>query len=139
MSNTTRGRGRASESDELAPALTAPVIEEEAPLDPLVQEWLNANPEDKRDLLNKVHETDLRDFQALDTIATGEKATRTSIAIEALMVYRQRRVDTILDRMAQEDERLQRQQERSNQTTTTNTTTNTSTRGRSRGTRSGGR
>ena len=84
-----------------------------------VQAWATATYEDKRELLKVVHEQDLKELMALDTVAMQENADKTSISIAALMVLRQQRVDRIGVQMAKEDQRLQ------NRPTTTTTGGNT--------------
>ncbi len=88
----------------------APVFDAET--ENQIQAWLGANPEDKRTLLNDVQAMDLTELEALHAKATEEKATKTTAAIEGLMLARQDRVERILTKMAEEDERLQRLAER---------------------------
>ncbi len=88
----------------------------EKPLDPDTQaqldEWLRANPEDKRDLLGAVHDLDLLDYASLRQVAVEEEAKKTTAAIEGLMLARQTRHTAILTKMAADDERLQRMTDR---------------------------
>ncbi len=97
-----RTRG-AEETDE-------PAVEPE--MDSHAQAWLSSDPLDKRNLLNTVHEVDLREFDALRQTAVAEEAKKTAAAIEGLMLARQERVTSIMAKMAEEDERLERLEER---------------------------
>jgi hypothetical protein len=83
-----------------------------------IQPWLSADYEDKRDLLTAVHNTDLQEYVGLDELARRERASKTSLALESLIVLHQQRIDRIMARMAQDDERIQRREERANQTET---------------------
>lgn len=104
--------------------------------------WLSANPQDKRSLLSTVHGLDLIELGELRRVASEEKiakpkgtlsvvltaltkpgalkeeaapevgAKKTTAAIEGLMLARQGRLDRIMVKMAQEDERLQRMADR---------------------------
>jgi ankyrin repeat protein len=93
---------------------------EEPPLDPdtemQLQAWLGANPEDKRSLLASVHEMDLFELDGLRAAAVEEEATKTTAAIEGLMLARQTRVARITVKMAEEDARLERMAERTGAT-----------------------
>lgn len=87
------------------PALSA---ESEAQL----QAWLNTTTENKADLLATTHELDLVEYSALSTLATEEKAEKTSVAVMALLMFRQERIGKISQKWQEEDVRLQRMQER---------------------------
>jgi len=133
-----RGRGRAETMDPAAgggamdpygapagrPAPRPRVGEEKEvdapPVDPETESqaraWLASDPLDKRDLLNTVHELDLREYDALRQTAVAEEAKKTAAAIGGLMLSRQDRVTDIMARMAEEDERLERREERTGAT-----------------------
>jgi hypothetical protein len=86
--------------------------------DSQLQAWSGSNYADKRDLLVTVHELDLKELELLDEVARGEKAEKTSTAIETLMVLRQQRIARIGEAMAKDDNRVQRQQDRGTTTGT---------------------
>lgn len=74
--------------------------------------WLTGDPLDKRELLNTMHGEDLREYDTLRQTAVAEEAKKTAAAIGGLMLSRQDRVNEIMTRMAEEDERLERLEER---------------------------
>jgi len=74
--------------------------------------WVGANPEDKRGLLDEVHNLDLLEYDSLRKLAVEEKAEKTSAALEGLMLARQTRRDGILAKMAADEARQQRMAER---------------------------
>jgi ankyrin repeat protein len=133
---TARSRGRMGPGEPMAgnpandPYAVAPTrpaprprLDEqpdEPPLEPETQSqtqaWLTSDPLDKRDLLSTVHESDLREYDALRQTAVAEEAKKTAAAIEGLMLARQRRVTDIAAKMAEEDERLQRLEDRAGAT-----------------------
>ena len=122
MGNTMTGRGRGTMGGmpgEAAPPRPAPVRRgqdaanagaNDPAYDTQLQAWSGSNYADKRDLLATVHELDLKELELLDEAARGEKAEKTSLAIETLMVLRQQRITRIGAAMEKEDIRLQRQQ-----------------------------
>lgn len=129
--SNTRGRGRSSRgrssretgsayqnTPPQSPTRTARLGQEpdEPVLDPDTQSqltaWLGANPEDKRDLLATVHEMDLMEYDALHQVALQAQAPKTATTLAGLMLARQERLDAILTKMAADDDRLQRLQER---------------------------
>ncbi len=75
--------------------------------------WLGVDPLDKRELLGSVHAMDLREYDSLRQTAADEGAKKTAAAIEGLMLARQERLTSITAKMVEEDERLQRLEERS--------------------------
>jgi hypothetical protein len=89
-------------------------VANQPPIDPNTQAqidaWSNAKPEDKRDLLQTVTDLNLSELQALDALATQEKAMKTSAAIRGLMMLREQRVEKITLGWQEEDARLQRLQ-----------------------------
>ncbi len=99
-----------------APRTRAPRDVNEPPLDPAtesqIQAWLSVDPLDKRSLLATVNELDLTEYDALRQTATAEKATKTAAAIEGLMLAHQDRLTAINAKMIEEEERLQRLEER---------------------------
>lgn len=92
------------------------------------QAWLGVDPLDKRGLLNAVHQVDLQEYDALRQTAAAEEAQKTAAAIEGLMLARQERLTAVNVKMLEEDERLQRLEERAGATMTPGA-------GRGRGTR----
>ncbi len=147
---TGRSRGRGAATDPMAggmlndpyatdpgrpTARTRPVREvNEPPLDPVteqqLQAWLTVDPLDKRDLLPTVHALDLREYDALRQTAVDDNAAKTAAAIEGLMLARQNRLADVTAKMIEDDERLQRMEERMGTTMTPGST-------RSRGMRGG--
>ena len=101
---SARGRARPEGEDD------GPILDADG--ENQLRAWLGANPEDKRSLLNDVHELDLIELDILRETAVEESATKTTAAIEGLMLARQQRVDGIIAKMAAEDERLERLAER---------------------------
>ncbi len=77
-----------------------------------LQAWLGVDPLDKRELLTSVHAMDLREYDSLRQTAADEQAKKTAAAIEGLMLARQQRLTSITAKMVEEDERLQRLEER---------------------------
>lgn len=135
--STGRSRGRgtdamtANATDDLyggAPAMPTPRTRpardvNEPVLDPeteaQLQAWLSTDPLDKRGLLSAVHELDLTEYDALRQTAVAEQATKTAAAVEGLMLARQERLTAINAKMLEEEERLQRLEERRAGTTMT--------------------
>ena len=77
-----------------------------------VQAWLNAKPEDKKALLEAVHQMNLADLDDLRQIAVEEQAKKTAAAISGLMLAREERVQKITKKWQEEDERMLKLQER---------------------------
>ena len=73
-----------------------------------LQAWLGANPQDKRSLLAAVHQLDLIELDTLRLTAVDEEASKTTAAIEGLMLARQGRLERITAKMAADDQRLER-------------------------------
>lgn len=130
---TGRSRGRTGMTDPMAgpsandpyatpmPARPAPRVRastdaNEPALDAAtgnqLQAWLGVDPLDKRELLGSVHAMDLREYDSLRQTAADEEAKKTAAAIEGLMLARQQRLTSITAKMVEEDERLQRLEER---------------------------
>lgn len=118
---SSRGRSSARQANPAYPA--APVRPDRTardadatPLDPVTEEqlraWLGANPQDKRDLLNAVHQLDLQEYGALHQLAVEKKAPATATALAGLMLARQDRLQETFEKMAADDERLQRLESR---------------------------
>ncbi len=138
----TRGRVRGTETTEATaaaeePARPArPVAADDGPaLDAdaqnQMQAWQGA-AEDKRPALEVVTTTDLRELEALRQVAASENAVRTSAAIEGLMLARQERRERILERIAADEERQQRLEERATTRGRSTTQTDAATQGRGR-------
>lgn len=119
-----RGRGRGMYATEPSTPVTTDVYrgptvrDPNAPaLDPdteaLLRAWQEAN-EDNRPALDVVTDTDLNELESLRQIAVAEGAKRTTTAIEGLMLARQQRRAYILERIAADEERQQRLEERAN-------------------------
>jgi ankyrin repeat protein len=87
-----------------------PVLDQET--QSLAQAWLNAKPEDKRSLLDAVHQMNLFDLDDLRQVATEEKAAKTAAAISGLMMIRTERLQRITKKWEEDDIRLQKLQER---------------------------
>lgn len=77
-----------------------------------VQSWLGSQPENKAQLLKTSHELDVIEYAMLHEAATEEKAARTDAAIMALLMLREERIAKISQKWMEEDERMQRMQER---------------------------
>ncbi len=77
-----------------------------------MQAWVSAKPDDKRSLLDATHSVDLAELGALHKVAIEEQAKKTGVAIMALMMVREQRIAKIVLRWQEEDERMQRMQER---------------------------
>ena len=135
---TGRGGGRAGRSSTMntgdpygAPANQArasrrstamPEAEQQPPVDGDTQSqigaWLNAKPEDKASLLTAVHDLDIIEYAKLHELAVEEKAAKTDAAIMGLLMQRQERIAKVQQRWTEEDERMQRMQERTGTTGT---------------------
>ena len=87
-----------------------PVLDQET--QSLAQAWLNAKPEDKRSLLEAVHQMNLVDLDDLRQVATEEQAKKTAAALSGLMMLRAERVQKITKRWQDDDVRQQKLQER---------------------------
>jgi hypothetical protein len=121
---TMRGRGTAMMGNEAMPAAEpgrgvgqrrgqeADVGATDPGYEAQLQAWTSSTQENKRDLLAAVHDLDLRELELLDEAARGEKAEKTSAAIEALMVLHQERVARIGVAMDKEEQRAQRLEQR---------------------------
>jgi ankyrin repeat protein len=77
-----------------------------------VDAWLNANPEDKKALLEAVHQMNLVDLDDLRLIAVQEEAKKTAATLSGLMLVRQERVEKITKKWQEDDERMLKLQER---------------------------
>lgn len=98
------------------PPRRAPAEVNEPVLDPetqaQVQAWLNSQPDDKKALLDAVHQANLVDLDDLRLIAVEEQAKKTATALSGLMMLREERVQKITQKWLEDDERMQRLQER---------------------------
>ena len=77
-----------------------------------IQAWANARIESKKDLLDSVHEVDLYELGLVYEVAQEEEAKKTSVAVLALMMVREQRLEAIAQKWVEDDERMQRMQER---------------------------
>jgi hypothetical protein len=98
------------------PARPAPAEVNEPVLDPETQAqaqvWLNSQPDDKKALLDAVHQANLVDLDDLRLIAVEEQAKKTATALSGLMMLHEERVQKIAQRWQEDDERMQKLQER---------------------------
>jgi len=78
----------------------------------LAQAWLNNRPEDKKSLLESVHQMNLVDLDDLRLVATEEQAKKTTAAISGLMMIHAERVQKITKKWQEDDLRQQKLQER---------------------------
>jgi hypothetical protein len=130
--SNVRGRGRSANTGAAAPGYAAagpygaagaraprrpaaaevnqPVLDQETQAQ--VQAWLNANPEDKKSLLEAVHQMNLVDLDDLRKVAVEEQAKKTAAALSGVMMLHEERVQKITKRWQEDDERMQRMQER---------------------------
>jgi hypothetical protein len=76
------------------------------------QAWLNSQPDDKKALLDAVHQANLLDLDDLRLIAVEEQAKKTATALSGLMMLHEERVQRITQKWLEDDERMQRLQER---------------------------
>ncbi len=146
MTAVGRGRGRGMQTAETATAVTADVSRGRAardpnapPLDANTQAQLQAwqsGAQDKGPVLEAVTDADLRDLHSLRLVTVAEGAKQTTAAIEGLMLAHQERRERVLQRIADDEERQQRLEERANArgrgTDRGTTQSNTSTQGRGR-------
>jgi hypothetical protein len=77
-----------------------------------IDAWLDAQPEDKSDLLKTAHELDVVEYAILHESATEEEAVKTDVAIMALLMLREQRIAKIQQKWMEDDERMQKIQER---------------------------
>jgi len=77
-----------------------------------VQAWTAATMDSKDTLLETVHKLDLAEFDGLRQVAVEEKAKKTEAAIAGVMMLREERLVKISRAWQEEDERLQKIQER---------------------------
>jgi hypothetical protein len=87
-----------------------PVIDQETQQQ--ISAWLNSRPEDKKTLLDAVHQMNLADLEGLVTLAEEEKAAKTSASLQCLMMLREQRVATVIVKWQEDDARTQKMQER---------------------------
>ncbi len=148
-SNTsTRGRGRGrgrgmtettsdyqapprptlARTDHLGPESNEPALDPDT--ENQLNAWLNANPEDKRDLLEAVFEMDLVEYGVLHHLAETANAPNTAASLAGLMLARQERLNSCLETMAEDDERLQKLEERNSGTRQEETTSRRGRRSR---------
>jgi len=80
------------------------------------QAWLAAQPESKGELLKTSHELDVIEYARLHEFAVEENAARTDAAIMGLLMVRAERIAKIEQKWMEEDERMQRMQERTGAT-----------------------
>lgn len=73
--------------------------------------WLNANFEDKEDLAKSTHERIRAEITVVRVLAVGEKAKKTTAAIDGLLLARQIRFETLLRKMEQDKQALQQTQD----------------------------
>ena len=100
---TPQRRGPAADANQ--PAL-------DADTQSLAQAWVNAKPEDKKSLLEAVHQANLVDFDDLRQIATEEQGKKTTAAVSGLMMIHEERVQKITKKWQEDDARQQKLQER---------------------------
>jgi ankyrin repeat protein len=102
---TARGpRGTGPDANE-------PVIEGET--QGQIQAWVQSRVEDKKSLLDAVHRQNLADLSAVEEVAREEEqAKKTSVAISALMMMHEERVQAIAQKWLDDDERIKKLQER---------------------------
>jgi hypothetical protein len=140
------GRGRSSTGaagdpfGATTPARTprrAAVEPNEPPVDADTQAqidaWLNAQPENKAELLKTSHELDVIEYAKLHASATEEQAAKTQVAVMALLMLREGRIAKIEQKWIEDDARMQKMQER------TGTTGMQGTQGMQQGTQQGTR
>lgn len=77
-----------------------------------IDAWLNSQPEDKSELLKTSHELDVVEYAILHESAAEEQAAKTEVAIMALLMLRGERIAKIQQKWMEDDERMQRMQER---------------------------
>ncbi len=83
-----------------------PVLDQETQTQ--VQAWLNAKPEDKKSLLDAVHQMNLVDLDDLRKVAVEEQAKKTAAALSGVMMLREERVQKITKKWQEEDDRMQK-------------------------------
>lgn len=152
-STTTRGRagGGATGQDAYGGTATQPrtsrrtttgaeQVEERVDADTQaqIQAWLGADADNKGPLLQSVSDLDVTEYAALYELAEQEKAAKTQVAIMALLMLREERIATIQERWVEDDERMQRMQERAGANGMQDTQQGPG-QGTQRGTRRGGR
>ena len=87
-----------------------PVLDQET--QSLAQAWLNSKPEDRKALLEAVHQMNLVDLDDLRLVATEEQAKKTAAAISGLMMIHAERIQKITKKWQEDDLRQQKLQER---------------------------
>ncbi len=124
-STTTRGRTTTTGQDAYGGTATQPrtsrrtttgaePVQEpvDADTQAQIQAWLGADADNKEPLLQSVSDLDVTEYAALHVLAEEEKAAKTQVAIMALLMLREERIATIQERWVEDDERMQRMQER---------------------------
>lgn len=77
-----------------------------------IQAWTNAKADDKKALLQAVHDLNLVELQSLQELALKEQAKKTSVALLSLMMLREQRAEKITLGWQEEDARMQKLQDR---------------------------
>jgi hypothetical protein len=104
-SNAAYGTGRSQEAIRPSEQMD-PATEDE------LRQWLQATAQDKAELAKAIHLQIRAEISFIRTVADGEKAKKTTAAIDGLLLARQGRFDGLVKKMAAEKAALQAQDPR---------------------------
>jgi hypothetical protein len=100
MSRTTRPQSTRRPSEEVD-------IETENE----INQWLQANVEDKTNLAEAVHEQIWVEISSIRIVAVEEEAKKTTATIDGLLLYRQTRFEELFRKMEEQRQALQQTQD----------------------------
>jgi len=75
--------------------------------DKIINEWLQATPDNKNNLLNSVHTEIQTQYVSIRTVAVEEGAKKTTAAIDGLLLSRQARFEDIIIRTERQTQQMQ--------------------------------
>ncbi len=76
-----------------------------------INQWLQANFEDKTNLADEVHQQLRLEIESVRDVAVEEQAKKTTAAIDGLLLYRQIRFEAYISKMEEEQQALRQQTE----------------------------
>ncbi|MCH8119291.1 MAG: ankyrin repeat domain-containing protein [Planctomycetes bacterium] len=76
-----------------------------------INQWLQADVEDKTNLAEAVHEQIWVEISSIRSVAVKEEAKKTTAIIDGLLLYRQTRFEAFINKMEEEKQALQQSQD----------------------------
>ncbi|HUU19571.1 MAG TPA: ankyrin repeat domain-containing protein [Sedimentisphaerales bacterium] len=74
-----------------------------------INQWLQADVEDKTNLAEAVHEQIQAEISSVRSVAVEEETKKTTAAIDGVLLYRQMRFDALIQKMEEEQQTLRQQ------------------------------